>query len=159
MVENKVNQILADVSQNGNLALQVRNIGLFQTNIGCQIFADNNENKTDSRVAAINSLTVEYSPFELLRGKIKNINIENADLLTEYQNGVFSMPALDVIMKTFIQQQNNTEKSATTVPEDLNRLIPIRTEQINISGNLVLNVENDIVFIHYQAMLKPDSES
>ncbi len=158
MVENKVNQILTDLSAGDHISSQVHSIGLFQTNIACSIYRDSEKN-TKQNVAAIKSLSIRYSPWELLHGKIKEVNIENADLLAEYRDGSFVIPALDIITQTFIKPKNSQKHTESEIPEDLNQLIPLIAEQIKVSGNLVLNVDNDIIFIYYQAFLQPDHQT
>ena len=156
IVENQVNSILKTLITNGAADMQIRSIGLSETNLACSL-----KDAQGKKIGAIGSLTLKYSVFGLLSKKIKSLEIENADILLNLDPETMSvsLPLYDLVKQKL---ENNTPSAPNTKNEhgtSLNSKIPFALEKAAVSGNLVvLSGDGEMTFIPYSLTASADTE-
>ena len=159
-LEQDINRILQKMAGD-SVEFRIKTISLTSAEVACKV-KDTTRNGRPLNVGSIGSLSIRYSPLGLMRDRtIESIEIENCNITADYSDGSISIPAYDIIAKSF-QSDKPKEKSDTPAPDDLNTVIPVKIGHISLSGNLAAVARSedaiDNVHIPYAVTVKPDHE-
>ena len=157
LVERDVNRLLQRMAQNGGIEFKIKTISLSSAEVACKLV--DTGSGTPRNVGGIGSLSIRYSPASLLFGRtIDAVDIENCDVVAEYSDGRFSVPAYDIFARMF----KKDDKKDSPPVEDLNTVIPVKVGRVSISGALTAETSDgtatDILHIPYSVTLHTDPE-
>ena len=124
----------------GRIKCNVRNIGLFQTDL-TEVKLGNELNSTLS----IDSIRINYSPFSLLNKHIDKVILSGIKLQMEYNNNNLSFPGLD--LKSLLSS-NSTDDSSK-----MNFTPPVSIGCIEIRNSTIL-IERDGKTYRFQITLR-----
>ncbi len=152
IVEWRVNAMLAKIAARGNASARIIHSGLFHTDASLVLHGEERRGPASARIS---SLSVEYSPIELLRGRIGSISVNGVSASAVYTNGVFSVPALSIFTPAALHGKGEDPQNRTGAPMDpfeTLRNIPFSVGRIQISGQIWLTADSERMsvpfFIH-----------
>ena len=159
-LEQDINSILRKMAGDG-VEFRIKTISLTSAEVACKV-KDTSRDGRPLNVGSIGSLSIRYSPLKLMRDRaIESIEIENCNIMADYSDGSFSIPAYDIFTKSF-QSDEPKEKSDAPAPDDLNTVIPVKIGRVSLSGSLAAVAHGegaiDNVHIPYAVTVKPDPE-
>ena len=160
-LEQDINRILQPLAEGGGVEFRIKTISLTSAEVACKV-KDTTRDGRPLNVGSIGSLSIRYSPIELMRDRaIEFIEIENCNVTVDYSDGSFRIPAYDLFAKSF-QSGEPKEKDGSAPVDDLNAVIPVKVGRIALSGNLAAVARSedaiDNVHIPYAVTVKPDRE-
>ena len=160
-LEKDINKILQPLAEGGGVEFRIKTISLTSAEVACKV-KDTTRDGRPLNVGSIGSLSIRYSPIELMRDRaIESIEIENCNVTVDYSDGSFRIPAYDLFAKSF-QSDEPKEKDDSAPVDDLNAVIPVKVGRIALSGNLAAVARSedaiDNVHIPYAVTVKPDPE-
>lgn len=160
-LEQDINKILQPLAEGGGVEFRIKTISLTSAEVACKV-KDTTRDGRPLNVGSIGSLSIRYSPLELMRNRaIESIEIENCNIMADYSDGSFSIPAYDLFAKSF-QSGEKKEKEDSAPVDDLNAVIPVKVGKISLSGSLAAVARGedaiDNVHIPYAVMVTPDAE-
>ncbi len=161
LLEKDINRILQPLAEGGGVEFRIKTISLTSAEVACKV-KDTTRDGRPLNVGSIGSLSIRYSPIELMRDRaIESIEVENCNVVADYSDGSFSIPAYDVFAKSF-QSSEPKEKDDSAPVNDLNTVIPVKVGKISLSGNLAAVARGedaiDNVHIPYAVSVTPDAE-
>lgn len=160
-LEQDINKLLQPFAEGGGVEFRIKTISLTSAEVACKV-KDTTRDGRPLNVGSIGSLSIRYSPIELMRNRaIESIEIENCNIMADYSDGSFSIPAYDLFAKSF-QSGEKKEKDDSAPADDLNAVIPVKVGKISLSGSLaaVARGEDAIDNLHipYAVTVTPDAE-
>ncbi len=161
-LEQDINKILQKMAGD-SVEFRIKTISLNSAEVACKV-KDTTRNGRPLNVGSIGSLSIRYSPLDLLRNRaIESIEIENCNVTADYSDGSFSIPAYDIIAKSFLSGGKKEKDETESAPvDDLNAVIPVKIGRVSLSGNLaaVARGEDSIDTLHipYAVSVRPDAE-
>ena len=160
-LEQDINKILQPLAEGGGVEFRIKTISLTSAEVACKI-KDTTLDGRPLNVGSIGSLSIRYSPLELMRDRaIESIEIENCNVTVDYSDGSFRIPAYDLFAKSF-QSDEPKEKDDSAPVDDLNAVIPVKVGKISLSGSLAAVARGedaiDNVHIPYAVTVTPDRE-
>ncbi len=160
-LEQDINKILQPLAEGGGVEFRIKTISLTSAEVACKV-KDTTRDGRPLNVGSIGSLSIRYSPLELMRNRaIESIEIENCNIMADYSDGSFSIPAYDLFAKSF-QSGEKKEKEDSAPVDDLNAVIPVKVGKISLSGSLAAVARGedaiDNVHIPYAVTVTPDAE-
>ena len=161
-LEQDINKILQKMAGD-SVEFRIKTISLTSAEVACKV-KDTTRNGRPLNVGSIGSLSIRYSPLDLLRDRaIESIDIENCNVTADYSDGSFSIPAYDIIAKSFLSGEKKEKDETESAPaDDLNAVIPVKIGRVSLSGNLaaVARGEDSIDTLHipYAVSVRPDAE-
>ncbi len=160
-LEQDINKILQPLAEGGGVEFRIKTISLTSAEVACKV-KDTTRDGRPLNVGSIGSLSIRYSPLELMRNRaIESIKIENCNVTVDYSDGSFRIPAYDLFAKSF-QSGEKKEKEDSAPVDDLNAVIPVKVGKISLSGSLAAVARGedavDNVHIPYAVTVTPDAE-
>ena len=161
LLEEDINKILQPLAEGGGVEFRIKTISLTSAEVACKV-KDTTRDGRPLNVGSIGSLSIRYSPLELMRNRaIESIEIENCNIMADYSDGSFSIPAYDLFAKSF-QSGEKKEKEDSAPVDDLNAVIPVKVGKISLSGSLAAVARGedavDNLHIPYAISVTPDPE-
>ena len=131
-LESKIIPQLAASSGLTDLSVNVRNIGLFNADLGTLRIGPQ-----ENPAFIIRSVQVDYSPRSLYRRKIKNMTISGIELRCGLSNGRIRLQGIDIdtIMAGEPKQDKTTPRLNDTGPPVMLERLEIRDSRVIISDN------------------------
>ena len=160
-LEQDINKLLRPFAEGGGVEFRIKTISLTSAEVACKV-KDTTRDGRSLNVGSIGSLSIRYSPLELMRDRaIESIDIENCDVTVDYSDGSISVPAYDLFAKSF-QSGEKKEKDDSAPVDDLNAVIPVKVGKISLSGSLAAVARGedavDNLHIPYAVTVTPDPE-
>ena len=160
-LEQDINRILQPLAEGGGVEFRIKTISLTSAEVACKV-KDTTRGGRPLNVGSIGSLSIRYSPIDLMRDRaIESIDIENCNVTVDYSDGSLSIPAYDIFAKSFQSgEKKKTDESATV--DDLNAVVPVKIGRIALSGSLAAVARGedaiDTLSIPYAVTVSPDPE-
>ena len=160
LLEEDINRLLQPLAEGGGVEFRIKTISLTSAEVACKLTGTARDG-SPKNVGGIGSLSIRYSPLSLLFSRtIDSIDIENCDVVADYSDGAFSIPAYDLFAKKFQSREKKEDDSAPS--DDLNAVIPVRIGRISLSGSLIAEAHTedavDLLHIPYAVTVRPDAE-
>lgn len=161
-LEQDINKILQRMAGDG-VEFRIKTISLTSAEVACKV-RDTSRDGRPLNVGSIGSLSIRYSPLDLMRDRaIESIDIENCNITVDYSDGSFSIPAYDVFAKSFQTGEKREKDDSESAPaDDLNIVVPVKIGRISLSGSLAAVARGedaiDTLHIPYAVTVRPDAE-
>ena len=160
LIERDINKLLQGMAEEGGVEFRIKTISLTSAEVACKV-KDTTRNGRPLNVGSIGSLSIRYSPISLLLDRVvESIDIENCNVVADYSDGSFAIPAYDIIAGNFLSGEKKEDKESAPV-DDLNAVVPVRIERISISGSLAAVARGedavDTLHIPYAVTIRPDA--
>ncbi|MDD4097353.1 MAG: YdbH domain-containing protein [Lentisphaeria bacterium] len=98
VVAGAANNIIRRMLPGGVIECTVSQISLFQANLAIDARQASTEpDRPGQRVVKLPHCRITYRPLAIIRGRIETIEIIGATMTAQYQNGVFSVPLLQLL--------------------------------------------------------------
>ena len=130
-VEKQVNKVLAELNRDGALSLQVKHIGLFNSDFAFQALQDQEEDKEALRIV---SFRLEYGPFEILKRRIRRIQISGVSLCLDLSGEGPLLPLLELLPAS---QPKDSAQEPRPLAEIVQNL-PFSFKHLLLDGSLLL---------------------
>ena len=138
-VEKQVNKILAGISRNGVLTVQVKHIGLFNSYFAFHAIKDLEQEEEALRIL---SCHLQYRPFRLFRRQLNTIKIEGARLRLNLDGEGEFLPLLEL----FPGQRPRSASDKPDAPRPLAQTIkelPVSFNHLLLNGDLLLSSSSE----------------
>ena len=161
-LERDINKILQRMAGDG-VEFRIKTISLTSAEVACKV-RDTTRDGRPLNVGSIGSLSIRYSPLDLLRDRaVESVEIENCDVVADYSDGSISIPAWELFKEKFQSgDKKETDESESAPADDLNAVIPVKLGRFSLSGSLAAVARDedavDTLHIPYAVTVRPDAE-
>lgn len=154
VLEGSLNAILAKISAETDIKLSVKRVGMTSADISLGVSDVVKDRKSMTSALDITACSIEYSPLDLLSGRIRKLELSGVNARIDVKDGKFDVPLLHVIKKLSAPKQGQVKTEAKSLAKD--KPIPVMIEEISISsGNVIISGDNGVLYVPFELDLLP----